>query len=80
MFSIENIDIISKDILVIILKYLECQTLGCIKRALPKRCYVIMCMWDRYHGLYCYDCYKNILRSRGYFDVEIDINMLEYHI
>jgi hypothetical protein len=67
MFSIENTDIVSKDILVIILKYLECQTSRCIERALPMRCHVIMSIWDRHHGLYCYDCYKNILRSRGYW-------------
>ena len=67
MLSIENTDIVCKDILKIILKYLKCNTAGCIARALPQKCHVIMCMLDRHHGLYCFNCYREILRSRGYW-------------
>ncbi len=67
MLYIEETDIVCKNVLNIILKYLKCQTGKCTNRALPKKYHVIMNMWDRHHGMYCYDCYKSILCSRGYY-------------
>ena len=54
---LDNITFLSKDILLIVFKYLKCFTQSCKSTGNEEQCLIQYNMWDGHKGIYCHECF-----------------------
>ena len=62
---LESITFLSKDVLLIVFKYLKCFTQSCKSTGNEEQCLIQYNMWNDHKGIYCHECFCNILKESG---------------
>ena len=62
---LENITFLSKDVLLIVFKYLKCFTQSCKSTGNEEQCLIQYNMLINHKGIYCHECFCNILKESG---------------